>query len=292
MAAGLPAILLAYEMIYHWPNPSEWGRWLYQRRAIWVVAAMTAIAFQFRQTATSPFHGVPDYRVIISAQRYFETTLPLVSQMFFLHDDAFNAAEVVVLFALMWATAIALRNKAMMLGAAIVILAPLPVNFITYRGFFVMYLPMLGWALYLAALLAGLKDWIAARIPRVRHLDAALLLATAALMFAIERQDTVWTFEVVDVNQVLIRGMRQDLSRIRPAFPKNGRVLFLKQAFDADSYNPLYIVRLLYRSAGIAVDCAHSSRAPSPAKPESYDLVLAYCGRHYIENNTIVCPTE
>ena len=292
MAAGLPAILLAYEWIYHWPAPNEWRRWLYERRAIWIAAAMTVVAFQFRQTAASSFHGIPDYRVIISAQRYFETSAPLVSQMFFLHEDAFNATGVVAVFALMWAAAIALRNKAMMLGAAMIILAPLPINFIAYRGFFVMYLPMLGWALYAAASLVGLKNWIAVRIPRVRHLDAALFLTTAVLLFVIERQDAVWSFDAIDVNQVLIRGMRQDLSGIRPAIPKNGRVLFLKQAFDPDSYNPLYVVRLLYRSDAIVVDCAQSSRAPSPIQPENYDLALTYCGRHYVKSNTATCPAE
>jgi hypothetical protein len=290
MAAGLPAILLAYELIYDWPRRKDWARWLYQRRAIWIAAAMTAVAFKIRQAPGNSFHGIPDYALIISVQRYFETTVPLVSQVFFLPEDAFNAAEVVTLFALMWTAALALRNRSLMLGAAIVILAPLPINFITYRGFFVMYLPMLGWALYVATALVGAKDWIAARWPRVAHLDAALLLATAAVLFVIESRDDVWNFGIVDVKQTLIRGMREDLARIRPVMPKHGRVLFLQHAFEPDSYDPLYVVRLLYHDDGIAVDCAQSSRVPLPIKPENYHLVLAYCDRHYVESGTSKCP--
>src|ERR1700689_5070000 len=114
---------------------------------------MKLIAFRFRQTAASPFHGIPFFAVIFSVGRYFETTVPLVSQVFFLSETAMSATQVVVLFSVLWTVALAARNKAMMLGAATIMLAPLPINFIAYRGFFVMYLPILGWALYFAALL-------------------------------------------------------------------------------------------------------------------------------------------
>jgi hypothetical protein len=299
MSAGLPAILLAYELIYYMPARHGFGRWLYDRRAVWIAAAMTGIAFGFRLSSASSFHGVPDYDFVFSARRYFETTVPLVSQVFFLSETAFNAALVVALFGVLWAAALAARNKAMMLGAAIIMLAPLPINFIAYRGFFVMYLPMLGWALYFAALLVGLKDWLAVRMkvrsPRAFYLDAALLLSTAAVLFIVEYRDDVWNFRIVDVKQVLIRGLREDLARIRPTFQRSGRVLFLTHAFEPDSYEPYYLVRLLYHDAGIAVDCAPSSRAPKPVKPENYHLVLAYCGRHYVEvrpeNDKPACAT-
>ncbi|HLX43024.1 MAG TPA: hypothetical protein VKR43_06305 [Bryobacteraceae bacterium] len=290
MAAGLPVILLAYELIYEWPARNGWARWVYDRRAIWIAAAMTVVAFKFRQTKESSFHGIPDYDLIISVKRYFETTVPLVSQVFFLAEDAFTPATVLAFFALLWALAFALRNRALMLGAAIIMLAPLPINFITYRGFFVMYLPMLGWSLYFAAALVVLKDWIASRWPRLAHFNVALLLATAAFLFVVERRDEVWNFSIVDVKQTLIRGMRTDLLRIRPAMQEHGRVLLLTHAFEPDSFVPMYVVRLLYHAPDIAVDCAQSSRAPRPVKLENYHLVLAYCGQHYVEVNQSVCP--
>jgi hypothetical protein len=123
-------------------------------------------------------------------------------------------------------------------------------------------------------------------------MDTALLLGTAAVLFVIEYRDNVWNFNVVDVNETLIRGMREDLARIRPAMPKRGRVLFLKHAFEPDSYNPLYVVQLLYHDQEMAVDCAQSSRVPKPIKPENYHLVLTYCGRHYRESSRAECPAQ
>jgi len=296
MAAGLPAILLAYELIYYTPARRGFGRWLYHRRGVWIAAAMTAIAFGFRQSSASSFHGIPDYHFVFSISRYFETTVPLVSQVFFLSETAFGPATVVVLFAVLWIVALAAKNRPMMLGAAIIMLAPLPVNFIIYRGFFVMYLPMFGWALYFAAALVMLKDWMAAvagiRLPRLVYLDAALLVVTAAVLFVVEYRDDEWNFGVVDVKQVLIRGLRDDLSRVRPALPKSARVLFLTHAFEPESFEPLYVVRLLYRDSGIAVDCAQSSRVSKPVTPGNYQLVLAYCNRHYVEVSGPVCPTQ
>jgi hypothetical protein len=154
----------------------------------------------------------------------------------------------------------------------------------------VMYLPLIGWALYLAAALVGLKNWVAERLPRAIPATALLFLATAGALFVVEYYDDAWNFGIVDVKQVLIRRMREDLARIRPVLPRNARVLFLQHAFEPDSYNPLYIVRLLHHDPDIAVDCAQSSRAPKPIRPENYHLVLSYCGNHYVEVGKSACP--
>src|SRR5262249_52876411 len=119
---------------------------------------------------------------------------------------------------------------------------------------------------------------------------AALLLVAAGALFVVEYRDDAWNFDIVDRKQVLIRKTREDLARIRTSLPQDGRVLFLTQPFEPDSYDPLYIVRLLYRNPEIAVDSAQSSRVPQPIKPENYHLVLAYCGDHYVEVNKSACP--
>ena len=61
----------------------------------------------------------------------------------------------------------------MLLGAAILVLAALPINFIVYRGFFVMYIPLIGWALWASAGMMAARK----RVP-----FAVLLVAAAAAM--------------------------------------------------------------------------------------------------------------
>ena len=127
--------------------------------------------------------------------------------------------------------------------------------------------------------------------PAVARVAGALLLMTAAVLFVVEDRDQVWNFRIVDVKQVLIRGLRRDLARIRPALPPMSRVLFLTHAFEADSYEPLYVVRLLYHDAGIVVDCAQSSRVAKPVTPAEYETVIQYCGGHYVEAGKSACWT-
>jgi hypothetical protein len=237
--------------------------------------AITAVAIKAKTAQSSPFTGLPDYTLHFSRQQFFNTTQQLVSQLFFLPENALSAAQVVVILALVWAIAAATRNKGLLLGAAMITVLPLPINFITYRGFFVMYLPLLGWAIYAATLLAGYR----------RRLPAPAVFSTAALfLFLVQSQDSTWSFDQFTPHQVQIRRLKDDLPHIRPSIPKGGSVLFLSDGFDADSWNPLYIVRLTYRDPAIAVDRV-KTMPPGSAQEEKYSLVLDYKRDRYIESS-------
>ena len=144
-----------------------------------------------------------------------QTTAPLIPQVFFLPENSFTPITVVCLFAAMWAFAIALKSRPLMLAAAIVMLAPLPINFIPYRGFFVMYLPLVGWALYSGTTLILIKDRLATAWMPAR---AGAFIVTALVLFTIQFRDRVWTLDSVDPNMMLIRDLRADLLNIRPRF--------------------------------------------------------------------------
>lgn len=279
MAAALPAILMVYELVYHRESLKSGWRWVWDRRALWIAGAMTAVAFVFRRMRGSSFFGVSDYDLHFTPAQYWSTALPLTSQLFFLSEKALGAGEVAAIFAGALAIGLALRDRAMILGAAIGILAPLPVNFITYRGFFVMYLPLFGWALFFAALVMHIP-----KIPRV-----AIFGAVAAALLAIETTDHTWEFNFPRRDEERIHRMRKDMATLHDATPKPRRVLFQRQALDPEGYVPLYIVRLLYRDPGIVIDVAGSPRAPNPAMPRDYDLVVDYCRGRYVKAGDASC---
>lgn len=266
MAASLPAILLVYELVYHRKSFRFWDR-----RALWIAAAMTIAAFSIKPSRGSSFFGVPDYQLHFTAAQYFSTTTPLLSQLFFFPEKTFGGAAAIAVFLAAIALAALLRDRAMILGIAIAILAPLPVNFIAYRGFFVMYLPLAGWALYFASLTTRLVP--ARPSPRI-----AAFLATALALFVIQFRDATWRFDYPRPEQEQIHRLRRDLVFLRAPHPH--RVLFLHQAVDSDSYIPLYVVRLLYRDPQIAVDAG--SHRPNPLRPETYDLLIDLCRGHYV----------
>lgn len=285
MAASLPAILLIYELVYHPDSLKAGFRWLYDRRAVWIAGAMTAIAFRIRIGRGSSFFVVHDYDLHLTAAQYFSTTTPLVSQLFFLHENTLGAAEAIAIFAAALALGLALRDRALLLGAAIAILTPLPVNFITYRGFFVMYLPLVGWALFFSVLLMRFAKLVPLKIPR----NAALFLTVALSLFMIEANDRTWRFDFPRPDEARIHRLRKDTAILHESSPKPHRVLFLKQALDPDGYVPLYVVRLLFRDPEIVVDVAGSSRAPHPLRPEIYDLIVDFCQGRYVKAGSASC---
>src|SRR5580692_805883 len=127
MAAALPAILLVYELIY-WGIPKSW-HWIWDRRMIWIAGLMTLVAFQMKIAKGSSFFGIHDYDQIFTVDRYFTTMAPLISQLFYLREQALSRVALVLVVAAFFAIAALARNKAMLLGAAILVLAALPINF-------------------------------------------------------------------------------------------------------------------------------------------------------------------
>jgi hypothetical protein len=291
MAAGLPAILLAYELIYFTPRLQGLVRWLWDRHAIWLGFAMTLVALKYRMSRHASFYGVGGYKMTFSLSQYFSTTMPLVSQALFLPEEAFSRAGVIVFFLAVWTVALAAKNRAMMLGVAIMILAPLPINFIPPRGFFVMYLPLIGWSLYLAAGLVALRRWLAEHDADWAVGRKALLTGTAAVLFVIQANDNYFSFAAPDINQPRIRQLKFDLAGLRRPLPRDGRVLFLNDAWDGETLNALYIVRLLYGNPEIAVDRVKEIHGPVPPR-STYSLVIDYCGKQYVEATAAGCPNQ
>lgn len=264
MAAALPLLLLAYDGIYR----RRVGSW-----AVWTSLALTAAAFVMKTSAASAFANVPDYQLHLTIRQFFATTRPELSQLLFLRGEL-NTTETVGIFALVWGIALASRSKPLLFAAAFVTLAPLPINFIAYRGFFVMYIPLAGWAIYIATALVGGFDWLwkamAKREPE--RVFPALLLAY--FLFNVQASDPYGSFDRVNEEQAYIRTLKQGLA-VRPQLPPNGRVLLLHDPFARDSYNPLIVVRLAYRDNSLSVD-----REPGKSG-QPYDLALDYDGQQY-----------
>jgi hypothetical protein len=280
MACTLPVVLLAYEWIFH-RTP------LYRQHAVWTTAIITAVAIKMKTGPSSSFAGVPDYALHFSLHQFLHTTKLFLDQLFFLPEGSLNTTKVIAILAALWAIALVTRQKPLLLCAALITLSPLPVNFITYRGFFVMYLPLAGWAIYLSSLLVAAREWLWNTVWKRPPLPkntweperVGLFLIAAYVLFNIQSHDSYRSFDRIDPSQARIRALKEDLLRVRPSLAGNGKVLFLRDGFQPEDWDPLYIVRLAYRDPGIVVDRAKNMRAP--LRPGEYNLVLDYCGQRY-----------
>ncbi len=275
MAASLPPILFAYE-------------WIYRRRigsvTAWLSLIVTAIAFFVKKSSPS-FAHVGDYAMHLNVHQFFSTTRPLVAELFYLSGGALNNSKTVLIFALVWGIALATRRKPLLFAAAFLTLTPLPINFIPYRGFFVMYLPLAGWAMYFATALVEGRDWLWKTVwnrpPLIEGSwepeRVGLFLFTAYVLFSIQIQDPR-SFNSIDPSQANLRTLREGLS-VRPRLPAGGRVLLLHDPFPREFYDPVFVLRMNYRDVSLTVDRAFD---PEGQLKGPYDLILDYDGRQYI----------
>ena len=93
MAAGNAAILLAYELIYHWPTGCRCpGAGYGTGEAIWIAVAMTMLATKFRMSR-QVFVQRESISTGSTLSLPLNTSAPLlllISQLFFLQEDALN----------------------------------------------------------------------------------------------------------------------------------------------------------------------------------------------------------
>lgn len=284
MAVTLPLVLVFYELIFHGPKSL-----LSRKYALWASFAIVAIAVWIKTGQGSLFANVPDYVVDLSARQLFKTSRPLLAQLFFLPESAMNTTKVVLLLALVWVVAFLTRQKALGVCAAIITFTPLPVNFIPYRGFFVMYVPLAGWAVYLATVLVQGREWLWRNIWKRPPLPAGnwepervfLFLFTACILLNVQTHDTFRSFNLIAESQGRIRTLKEDLLRMHPILPKHSRVLFLSDGFTTEDWIPVFIVRLTYHDQGIGVDRTKMmDKNPNPA---DYNHILEYRDGHYLE---------
>jgi hypothetical protein len=335
MAATLPVVLLAYELLYHVhasgrkaemnlgsaglaaratgkaettlgsaglaarattpaesrrqpelaaPQATIWRSW-----ALWISFAMTIAATKIRTGAGTAFTGNPDYAMHVSVHQFFLTTRQLLSDLFVLPPGSINTTNAVLVFAAVWATAIWAaamdgRRRDLVLCALILTVTPLPINFITARGFFVMYLPLIGWAMYLAIAAVAGRDWL---LKHVWHRPAlpsgtwepervGLFLVTLYVLFNVHSHDQQRSFLIPDGPRTRIRSLAESLGRMKLPIPRGGSVLFVSDAFrNYDQYMPLYVVRLFYHDPDLVVDLEPGDR--------KYDRKLELCDQGYCE---------
>ncbi len=305
MAATLPVVLLAYELLYHVAPrvvvsrrspPAEiysqgmalrhiiWRSW-----ALWISFAMTIAATKIRTGAGVAFTGNPEYAMHVSLHQFFLTTRQLLSDLLVLTPGSINTTKAVLVLAAVWAIAIwgfamDSRRRDLVLCAAIITVTPLPINFINARGFFVMYLPLIGWAMFIAIAAVAGRDWLLERVWRRPALlpgtwepeRVALFLVTMYVLFNVHSHDAERSFLYPDGPMIRIHSLNGSLARMNLPIPRGGSVLLVSDTFRTyDTYMPLYVVRLFYHDPNLAVDLEPGDRR--------YDRKLELCDQGYCE---------
>jgi hypothetical protein len=250
-----------------------------------VSAGLALIFSGLALSSGSAVHGMTGYTPSLTWRRWVETTAEYLSITFYALRPAGPAA--IALYAAVIAAAVgSVVVRAKSFAAFAILWFPitlLPISFVTPRvSGYVLYIPLLMWAL-----LAGMfLDYARRRLVsshRFSGTPRALLLLTIAVVFgALNRLEP---HDPPRVETSPVERTVRELKALYPHLNRSVRLLFLHDAFQPDTFDLLFTIRLLYRDPSIEV---HRLSAPDDQHPPlgslpHYDHIFDYRDFHYIE---------
>jgi hypothetical protein len=269
MAVTLPAMLLAYEWFYHGEEiHSGFGGWVREPGAVIAGAALlTAVAIYGRVLlGLMNSHG---YAATYSVARF----AGFQRQQF---EDLFLAWRFHgwMLIALVWllTTYLAWRTPRPLLHFCwvLIVVAPLPVEFLEGRSMAVLAIPAVGWAILVAVAALGLARAIAnalAHDPGFRRLAPDLRFAMVLAVFVLSWAAWNRALYVEDVRssmaqagsptEAVIRQFRLLNPRVRP----HSTVVFLNDPFG-DGWDMAFIADLWFRDSTVTVKLQKKTPLP------------------------------
>ena len=285
MAASLPVLLAAYEVIYHAPALRGSGpHWPWcEGRGVLLTGLITLPYVIGKLTASGGLVENPAYRLTISPVHYLHT-LHLYLNPLLYQEHVFRDPNTIQLLLAMLAIALWRRRRPLLFAWCFLLVSLLPVAFIAHYAAFFLYLPMAGWSLYAAVLLVIARRLVVSLLVRLGGLQAgrvqivsvvALPLVLSLFLAPHHRRESAKTLRIFESVQPPSRRLAEELMALRPTLPRGARVLFIDHPFAKDQYFLLFLIRLLYRDVSIAVEEAPASHGARTGQGH-YDAVFTF----------------
>lgn len=224
--------------------------------AIVLLTAAYAYAKAGSQNSFSQFGEA--YRPVFTVTRYMET-MSVYSGFLFNSTEPLSHTETVLLWVVLAAMAFIMRNRAMIFGVSFAWIAFLPVNFVTAREGFVLYIPMIGLGIYCGALISAMLRFIRPAESR-NELGALVFLVVLALLCAAHVPPARTLFGYMESAQRVTWQILQDFREQKLHFRSGENVYFANTPFsDWDIY---FMAKLWARDPSVNVAIS------GPGKPE------------------------
>ena len=250
LAVTLPLCLVCYEWLWHRPKNGVWAytRWMSQEGRGAALSALITIPYVVgKLSGPDSLTANPAYRPAISPMHYLHA-FHLYLNVLFYQSHFFRDANTILLVVAMLGLGLWLRSRPLLFAWCFVLFSVLPFIFVPhYSGFFI-YLPMVGWALYAATVLAMLREKAAPRIP-----PAVLFLAVALLLAPLHARESRKSMQVFTSADLPTTEMTAELKRVQPTVPRGAHLYFQSDPFPAKTYSLVFLARLFYHDLTIQV---------------------------------------
>ncbi len=283
MAVSLPVVVLLWELIQH-PPSRLWGktafRWLAHEGLPALGGGLLTLVFILGKSfGADALVRMPAYRPAFTWQRYWESTVRFVNEIFYAAGAApfFNAGRVALLAAaILWA-AWRFRSRRVLWLWCFVWVTPLPITFVPGRGGGCLYIPLAGWAALCAMAFAAICR-AASRAKALRWLPqraavSIVLLAGVALFWAkTERQHAI-VFPGVLRPAEMTRSAIEQVRSLQPRIRPGSKVYVLQSPFPG--WDMKFIMELVWRDRSVDVMLADKTPLP-PSEIERMDYVFSF----------------
>ena len=284
-AASLPAMLLLYELLYRgFPRSISWV-WR-EARGVLVTGGVALVFLWARFTGPNNLLGHPDYTPVFTLQRYLECTAHYLDELS-ARANLWTPEKAGLLLGGMAAVAIVARSRHLIFAWFLVVLGAAPMAFVSPRGLSAYYIPVLGYAIFLAVMLVGGREF-AARILRLRPLAS---VASQALLF-LALVAGLWEWQVSTERS--FPDHWADLRRIESAaaqfrshpewFRPGASLLILNDPFGEYEWATTFIAAVVGNDRTVTIQKRKMDQPiPGPEQMAQFRTVIAYANGGYYE---------
>ncbi len=286
LAVTLPLCILCYELIWHrtyrtatvtyraaTPTcraapPTYRAATVRERYAGVAITALVTVPYVIgKLNGPESLAANPMYRPAISAARYLHT-FHLYLNVLFYQDHFFRDANTILLVLAMLALALWRRSRPLLFAWCFILFSVLPFIFVPHYSGFFLYLPMLGWALYLATGLEMLRSRFAKWMP-----PAVLFVAVALALAPLHTRESRKSMKVFSSADLPTTETIAQLQRVQPSLPRGAHLFFASDPFPPKTFSLVFLVRLFYHDLTVEVSRAKDGDA---ADSRPFDAVFRW----------------
>jgi len=289
MGATLPPILIVYELLFHtphWRRLADAGRWLIHEGRGALISGICLIGYISAKTSAQGLGRTPAYISHFTWPTFLHDTEVYLGYLTY-SSHPFSAAGVIAFYAMLAAAALLLRSRRMWFGLLFFKITLLPVSFVSAREGFVLYLPNIGLALYLAVVLVWIKEKLVSVSPRSLRLSSSVAMAlifvsTAAALGMIHHSH--WRRTPLSTDPP-IKIAKEQLLQMYPKLGRGSRLLFVQTPLDGGVWDLFFTVRLIYLEDDPFIT---QLNGPLPQQIpvdelDHYDHIFTFQGERYVE---------
>jgi len=284
MAVTIPISLAVYELLYGQASLRSFralASWLKREGNFLAISSVMTLAFLIGQaTGAGSYLENRSFQPVLTWARFMTSSRNFIDDLF-LQRAKFSFLAVLLLWAVLFAVAWATRSRALKFAWLFLMFSVLPVAFID-RGAPQYYLPLFGWVLYAAVVLAKGSQYLLERLTRVRtsrlaNARAPALFAALGVLMFVSYRGTGWpNVPFVSLEGEMLRNVADQIRLVHPTVKPGARLLFIDDPIGSHDLDLLFLARMLYRDRTLLVSRTRALRSIDPALIASSDYIFDY----------------